>query len=66
MNSHIRELTTLADFALAEAFQRDEWGMPVQSVVPDHVLLTAQKNGGIGSCWGHLPQIKLMPVMHRL
>ncbi len=47
MNSHIRELTTLADFALAEAFQRDEWGMPVQSVVPDHVLLTAQKNGGI-------------------
>ncbi len=47
MSIHIRELTTLADFALAEGFQRDEWGMPVQSVVPDHVLLTAQKNGGI-------------------
>lgn len=47
MDIDIRELATHAEFAAAEAFQREVWGMPDRSVVPAHMLLTAQKNGGV-------------------
>ncbi len=43
----IHELATHAEFAAAELFQRDVWGMPERGVVPAHMLLTAQKNGGV-------------------
>lgn len=47
MKIAIRELATHAEFAAAELFQRDVWGMPERGIVPAHVLLTAQKNGGV-------------------
>lgn len=44
----VRTLATHDDYYCAEAVQREIWGMqdPTQ-VIPLHVLLTAQKNGGL-------------------
>jgi len=44
----VRTLATHDDYHCAEAVQREIWGMqdPTQ-VIPLHVLLTAQKNGGL-------------------
>jgi predicted GNAT superfamily acetyltransferase len=44
----VRPLDTIEDFEQAEIVQREIWGMPDGTqVVPLHVLLTAQKNGGL-------------------
>jgi predicted GNAT superfamily acetyltransferase len=46
--TRIRALESLADYAAAEEAQRTIWGMTeALEVVPTHVLLTAQKNGGL-------------------
>src|SRR5689334_2783041 len=44
----IRPLATIEEYQQAEVVQRHIWGMqdPTQ-VIPLHVLLTAQKNGGL-------------------
>jgi predicted GNAT superfamily acetyltransferase len=46
---HIRTLASLEDYEQAEAVQRDAWNMrdDGSQIVPLHVLLTAQKNGGL-------------------
>jgi predicted GNAT superfamily acetyltransferase len=44
----IRPLATIDDYAQAESVQREIWGMQdATQVIPLHVLLTAQKNGGL-------------------
>lgn len=44
----LRELKTAEDCRRAEAVQREIWSMPDDlEVVPSHLLLTAQKNGGL-------------------
>jgi predicted GNAT superfamily acetyltransferase len=44
----IRTLETIGDFEQAEVVQRHIWGMQdATQVIPLHVLLTAQKNGGL-------------------
>ncbi len=44
----IRTLETISDFERAEVVQRHIWGMQdAAQVIPLHVLLTAQKNGGL-------------------
>ncbi|MCZ7571133.1 MAG: hypothetical protein M5U01_21510 [Ardenticatenaceae bacterium] len=44
----IRELKTVEEFRTAEVVQRNIWAMPDRlEVVPLHLLLTAQKNGGL-------------------
>jgi len=47
MELTIRPLATIAEYREAEALQRAVWGLDDLEVVPDHVLLTAQKNGGL-------------------
>ncbi|MCU0494069.1 MAG: hypothetical protein MUD01_20965 [Chloroflexaceae bacterium] len=44
---HIRPLQTLAEYGAAEELQRLAWGRSPRDLVPAHVLLTAQKNGGL-------------------
>ena len=43
----IRALKEAAEFQQCEELQRRVWGMEDISVVPVHLLLTAQKNGGL-------------------
>jgi predicted GNAT superfamily acetyltransferase len=43
----IRALEDAAEFRQCEELQRRVWGMEDLSVVPLHLLLTAQKNGGL-------------------
>jgi predicted GNAT superfamily acetyltransferase len=43
----IRALKDIAQFHQCEELQRRVWGMEDLSVVPLHLLLTAQKNGGL-------------------
>src|SRR5215813_5523224 len=44
----IRTLTTVPDYHLAEAAQKRIWAMDDDlGVIPLHVLITAQKNGGL-------------------
>jgi predicted GNAT superfamily acetyltransferase len=43
----IRALKDAAEFHQCEELQRQVWGMGDVSVVPLHLLLTAQKNGGL-------------------
>jgi predicted GNAT superfamily acetyltransferase len=43
----IRALKDTAEFLWCEELQRQVWGMEDLSVVPLHLLLTAQKNGGL-------------------
>ncbi len=44
----IRTLVTISDYQQAEIIQARIWSMPdTGDVVPLHVLLTAQKNGGL-------------------
>jgi predicted GNAT superfamily acetyltransferase len=45
MSIHIRPLAAYADYMACEAIQRAVWGE--FGVVPHHLLLTAQKNGGL-------------------
>ena len=46
-NISIRALKDAAQFHQCEELQRRVWGMEDLSVVPLHLLLTAQKNGGL-------------------
>jgi predicted GNAT superfamily acetyltransferase len=43
----IRPLATIAEYRAAEELQKAAWGVDDREVTPDHVLLTAQKNGGL-------------------
>jgi predicted GNAT superfamily acetyltransferase len=43
----IEKITEIRDFYCCEELQRQIWGMEDISVVPLHLLLTAQKNGGL-------------------
>jgi predicted GNAT superfamily acetyltransferase len=43
----VRALKDVAEFHQCEELQRQVWGMEDTSVVPVHLLLTAQKNGGL-------------------
>lgn len=44
---HIEKLTTIQQFRQGEELQKQVWGMSDTDVVPLHLLLTAQKNGGL-------------------
>ena len=46
-NISIRALKDAAEFRQCEELQRRVWGMEDISIVPLHLLLTAQKNGGL-------------------
>jgi len=43
----IRPLQTHDEYRAAERLQREVWGLHDVDVVPDHLLITAQKNGGL-------------------
>lgn len=43
----IRPLQSQQEYRAVEQLQRDVWGLEEVELVPDHVLLTAQKNGGV-------------------
>lgn len=48
MNFSIRPLTTVAEFRACEAMQQQVWAMPDDlEVVPLHLLVTVQRNGGL-------------------
>jgi len=47
MTIEIRLVKTLEEYRAVEQLQRDVWGLEEVEVVPDHLLLTAQKNGGL-------------------
>ena len=44
---HIKKLTTIQQFRQGEELQRRVWSLSDTDVVPLHLLLTAQKNGGL-------------------
>lgn len=46
-NVRIRPLRTLEELHTCEALQRQVWGFEDVSVVPHHLLLTVQMNGGV-------------------
>ncbi|MBU0703114.1 MAG: hypothetical protein KKC18_04535, partial [Chloroflexi bacterium] len=47
MAIEIRLVKTLEEYRAVEQLQREVWGLEEVEVVPDHLLLTAQKNGGL-------------------
>ena len=47
MTIKIRLVKTLEEYRAVEQLQQDVWGLEEVEVVPDHLLLTAQKNGGL-------------------
>lgn len=47
MELNIRPLATIDEYRAAEEVQRAAWGLEEREITPDHVLLTAQKNGGL-------------------
>ncbi|GAB4126131.1 MAG: hypothetical protein Fur005_41040 [Roseiflexaceae bacterium] len=47
MSISYRPITTHAEYRAAETIQQIVWGRAAGTVVPDHMLLTAQKNGGL-------------------
>ena len=47
MNVEIRPIRTQAEYRAVEQLQREVWGLEEVEIVPDHLLLTAQKNGGL-------------------
>ena len=46
MEPVVREMRTHEEFRAVERLQREVWGLPEVDVVPDHLLITVQKNGG--------------------
>lgn len=44
---YVKKLTTIQQFRQGEELQRRVWGLSDTDVVPLHLLLTAQKNGGL-------------------
>lgn len=47
MNIEIRLIQTHDEYRAVEQLQRQVWGLEDIEIVPDHLLLTAQKNGGL-------------------
>jgi len=47
MTIEIRLIQTIAEYRAVEQVQREVWNLKKAEVVPDHLLLTAQKNGGL-------------------
>jgi predicted GNAT superfamily acetyltransferase len=47
MNIEIRPIHTHDEYRGVERLQRQVWGLEEVEVVPDHLLLTAHKNGGL-------------------
>ncbi len=47
MSIEIRPIQTHAEYRAVEQLQREVWGLEEVEIVPDHLLLTAQKNGGL-------------------
>jgi predicted GNAT superfamily acetyltransferase len=47
MTIEIRPIQSHDEYRAVERLQRDVWRLEDVEVVPDHVLLTAQKNGGV-------------------
>jgi predicted GNAT superfamily acetyltransferase len=47
MNIRIRAIQSHDEYRAVEQLQREVWDLEEVEVVPDHVLLTAQKNGGL-------------------
>jgi predicted GNAT superfamily acetyltransferase len=43
----VRPIRSIEEYRAAEDLQRAVWGLDDVEIVPDHVLLTAQKNGGM-------------------
>jgi len=47
MDIEIRPIQTHREYRATEQLQREVWGLEEVEIVPDHLLLTAQKNGGL-------------------
>ncbi|MCX7681007.1 MAG: hypothetical protein N2508_03400 [Anaerolineae bacterium] len=47
MSIEIRPVQSIPEYRAIEQLQREIWGLDDVEIVPDHVLLTAQKNGGL-------------------
>jgi predicted GNAT superfamily acetyltransferase len=47
MKIEIRPIQTHEEYRAVEQLQREVWGLEEVEIVPDHLLLTAQKNGGL-------------------
>ena len=47
MDIRIRAIQSHDEYRAVEQLQREVWGLEEVEVVPDHLLLTAQKNGGL-------------------
>jgi len=47
MNIEIRPIKTHQEYQAVEQVQREAWGLDDVDIVPNHMLLTAQKNGGL-------------------
>jgi predicted GNAT superfamily acetyltransferase len=47
MDIEIRPIRAHEEYRAVEQLQREVWGLEEFEVVPDHLLLTAQKNGGL-------------------
>jgi predicted GNAT superfamily acetyltransferase len=47
MSIAIRPIQTINEYRAAEQLQRAVWGLDEVEIVPDQVLLTAQRNGGL-------------------
>jgi predicted GNAT superfamily acetyltransferase len=47
MAIEIRPIQTQDEYRAVEQLQRQVWGLDEVEIVPDHLLLTAQKNGGL-------------------
>jgi predicted GNAT superfamily acetyltransferase len=47
MDIKIRLIETHQEYRAVEQLQREVWGLEEVEIVPDHLLLTAQKNGGL-------------------
>ncbi len=47
MAIEIRPIRTKDEYRAVEQLQRQVWGLDDVEIVPDHLLLTAQKNGGL-------------------
>jgi len=47
MSIEIRPIQTHGEYRAVEQLQRDIWHLEEVEIIPDHLLLTAQKNGGL-------------------
>ena len=47
MSTEIRPIRTHREYRAVEQLQHEIWGLEKVEIVPDHLLLTAQKNGGL-------------------